>query len=108
VWALDYQFDQTTDARTLKLLNIVDEHTREALTIQVDRRIDADATVAVLDRLVAERGTTPRFIRCDIHSEWRADGTWGSGRPCRFVGDRRSSVTAALATGAAWGRLLAR
>jgi putative transposase len=47
----------------------VDEHTREALTIQVDRRIDADATVAVLDRLAAERGTTPRFIRCDIHAE---------------------------------------
>jgi putative transposase len=29
VWALDYQFDQTTDGRTLKLLNVVDEHTRE-------------------------------------------------------------------------------
>jgi putative transposase len=35
VWALDYQFDQTTDGRILKLLNIVDEHTREALTIEV-------------------------------------------------------------------------
>ena len=57
VWALDYQFDQTTDGRILKLLNVVDEHTREALTITVDRRIDADATVNVLDRLVAERGT---------------------------------------------------
>ena len=77
VWALDYQFDQTTDARTLKLLNIVDEHTREALTIQVNRRIDADATVNVLDRLVAERGTAPRFIRCGIHPEWRADGACG-------------------------------
>jgi putative transposase len=32
VWALDYQFDQTTDGRILKLLNVVDEHTREALT----------------------------------------------------------------------------
>jgi transposase InsO family protein len=30
VWALDYQFDQTADGRTLKLLNVVDEHTREA------------------------------------------------------------------------------
>jgi putative transposase len=30
VWALDYQFDQTEDGRRLKLLNIVDEHTREA------------------------------------------------------------------------------
>jgi hypothetical protein len=34
VWALDYQFDQTTDGRILKLLNVVDEHTREALTEQ--------------------------------------------------------------------------
>jgi putative transposase len=77
VWALDYQFDQTTDGRILKLLNVVDEHTHEALTITVERRLDADATVAVLDRLVAERQTAPRFIRCDIHSEWRADGACG-------------------------------
>jgi putative transposase len=77
VWALDYQFDQTTDGRILKLLNVVDEHTREALAITVDRRIDADATVAVLDRLVAERGAAPRFLRCDIHSEWCADGACG-------------------------------
>jgi putative transposase len=77
VWALDYQFDQTTDGRILKLLNIVDEHTREALAIAVDRRIDADATVNVLDHLVAERGAVPRFIRCDIHPEWRADRACG-------------------------------
>jgi hypothetical protein len=32
VWALDDQFDQTTDGRILKLLNVVDEHTREART----------------------------------------------------------------------------
>jgi putative transposase len=82
VWALDYQFDQTQDGRRLKLLNIVDEHTREALAIQVDRRIDADATVAVLDRLVAERRTTPRFIRCDNGPELTANALrdW-----CRFT-----------------------
>jgi hypothetical protein len=39
----------------------VDDHTREALTVTVERRIDADATVAVVDRLVAERRTAPRF-----------------------------------------------
>ena len=69
MWALDYQFDQTEDGRRLKLLNVVDEHTREALAIVVDRRIDADATVNVLDHLVDERGRPPRFIRCDIHAE---------------------------------------
>jgi putative transposase len=81
VWALDYQFDQTQDGRVLKLLNVVDEHTREALTITVNRRIDADATVAVLDRLVAERGTSPRFIRCDNGPELTANALrdW-----CRF------------------------
>ena len=76
-WALDYQFDQTLDGRILKLLNVVDEHTREALAIHVDRRIDADATAAVLDRVVAERGTAPRFVRCDIHPECRADRACG-------------------------------
>jgi hypothetical protein len=33
------------------------------LAIKVDRRIDADATLAVLDRLVAEGATPPRFVR---------------------------------------------
>jgi putative transposase len=82
VWALDYQFDQTTDGRILKLLNVVDEHTREALAIAVERRIDADATVGVLDHLVAERGTTPRFIRCDNGPELTANALrdW-----CRFT-----------------------
>ena len=39
-----------------KLLNIVDEFTREALAMHVARGIDADQTVAVLDRLALKRG----------------------------------------------------
>ncbi len=31
VWSIDFQFDQTDDAKTLKLLNIFDEFTRECL-----------------------------------------------------------------------------
>jgi putative transposase len=95
VWALDYQFDQTQDGRRLKLLNVVDEHTREALTITVNRRIDADATVAVLDRLVAERQTTPRFIRCDNGPELTANALrdW-----CRFTG----AGTSYIEPGAPW------
>ena len=42
VWAFDFQFDQTADGRVLKLLNIVDEFTREALEMLVERSIDAD------------------------------------------------------------------
>ena len=42
VWAFDFQFDQTVDGRVLKLLNVVDEFTREALAMLVARSIDAD------------------------------------------------------------------
>jgi hypothetical protein len=59
------------------------------LTITVDRRIDADATVEVLDRLVAERQTTPRFIRCENGPELTANALrdW-----CRFAGAGTSYV----------------
>jgi putative transposase len=42
LWALDFQFDTTEDNRILKLLNIVDEFTRECPAIAVERSIDAD------------------------------------------------------------------
>lgn len=62
VWAIDFQFDQTTEGRILKLLHVVDEFTREALAIRCERRIDANATVKVLDGLIAERGA-PEYLR---------------------------------------------
>lgn len=64
VWAIDYQFDTTSDGRTLKLCNIVDEFTREALSVTVGRFCDADATVTLLDNLARRRGA-PVFVRCD-------------------------------------------
>jgi hypothetical protein len=49
----------------------------------VERRIDVGATVRVLDHLVAERGATPRFVRCDNGPEFTANALrdW-----CRFIG----------------------
>jgi putative transposase len=81
VWAIDFQWDQTADGHNLKLLHVVDEFTREALAIECHRRIDADHTVSVLDRLVGERGTTPGFVRCDNGPEMTAHALrdW-----CRF------------------------
>lgn len=65
LWAIDFQFDTTADRCTIKMLNIIDEYTRECLAIVVDRSIDADHVVAVLDRLCVERGTAPAFVRLD-------------------------------------------
>jgi putative transposase len=80
LWALDFQFDTTADNRTLKLLNIVDEFTRECLAIDVARSIDADSVVATLERLACERGA-PAFVRFDNGPEFIANAVadW-----CRF------------------------
>ena len=73
VWALDFQFDTTVDGRTLKLLHVVDEHTREALAIRVARSIDADHAVRVLDQIVRERGAAPELVRMDNGPEMTAN-----------------------------------
>ncbi|CDO91394.1 IS3 family transposase [Mycobacterium ahvazicum] len=80
IWAMDFQFDTTADGRTLKLLNIIDEFTREALAIEVDRSINTDDVVAVLDRLAGARGV-PAYVRFDNGPEFVAHAVsdW-----CRF------------------------
>ena len=94
VWALDFQFDTTSDGRILKLLHVVDEHTREALWIEVARRIDADATVAILERIAATRAA-PELIRMDNGPELTAHAIrdW-----CRATG----ASTAYIEPGSPW------
>jgi putative transposase len=82
LWALDFQFDTTVDRRTIKLLNVVDEYTRECPAIVVARSINADEVVATLDRLALQRGA-PAFVRFDNGPEFIAAAVadW-----CRFNG----------------------
>jgi putative transposase len=82
VWALDFQFDETADRRRLKLLNIIDEHTRQALAMRVGRTCDADAVVAVIEQLVAQRGA-PARLRMDNGPELIA---WALRDWCRLAG----------------------
>lgn len=71
IWAMDFQFDTTADGRTVKMLNVIDEFTREALAIEVDRSIDADGVVDVLDRLALKHGA-PHYVRFDNGPDsWR-------------------------------------
>lgn len=81
LWAMDFQFDTTVDGRTLKLLNVIDEYTREAIAIVAGRSINADRVVATLDRVAAERGRPPAYVRFDNGPEFVAAAVadW-----CRF------------------------
>ena len=64
VWALDFQFDETADLHCIKLLNVVEGFTREALAVEAFHSIDADGVVATVERLVAGRGA-PTHLRMD-------------------------------------------
>jgi transposase InsO family protein len=54
--AVDFQFHSTTDGRPVKIVSIVDEHTRECLGGLVERSITADTLIEELDRLTDQRG----------------------------------------------------
>lgn len=71
VWAMDFQFDTTADGRTIKMLNIIDEYTREALAIRVERSITADDVTNTLDALVTLR-QPPTYVRFDNGPEFVA------------------------------------
>ena len=51
VWAVDFQFDETSDRRRIKLCNVVDEYTREALAIRVDRTCTAENVITIIEQL---------------------------------------------------------
>ena len=64
VWAVDFQFDATTDGRPIKIVSIIDEHTRECLGGLVERSITGDILIDELDLLATNRGY-PAVLRCD-------------------------------------------
>jgi transposase InsO family protein len=71
VWAYDFVADRTRDGRPLKMLTIVDEHTRECLAIEVGRQMKSIDVLQVLSDLFVERGT-PEYIRSDNGPEFTA------------------------------------
>jgi putative transposase len=72
VWTYDFMSDQTEDGRSLKLLTVLDEFTRESLAIEVSRSIRGGDVIGVLEYLFLIRGL-PRFIRSDNGPEFIAD-----------------------------------
>jgi putative transposase len=94
VWAFDFQFDQTADGRGLKLLNVVDEFTRESLAMLVARSIDADTAVSILEVLAAERGA-PELLRCD-------NGPEMTGHALRDWCEQSKAGTAFIEPGSPW------
>jgi transposase InsO family protein len=68
VWSYDFMQERTHDGRPFRILNVIDEYTRECLAAVVKRRLTHDDVLLCLMRLFCERG----LLRSDNGSEFTA------------------------------------
>jgi transposase InsO family protein len=71
VWSYDFVTDRTTNGKAFRMLNIIDEFTRECLSITVNRKIGAQDVIDALFNLFIFRGI-PEHIRSDNGPEFTA------------------------------------
>jgi len=87
VWSYDFVSARTHDGRTLRLLTLIDEYTRECLAIRVARRLGRYEVIETLAEVMLDRGI-PEHIRSDNGPEFVARelrkwlATLGTGTLC--------------------------
>ena len=71
VWSYDFVHCRTDDGRAFRMLNILDEFTRECLAIRIRRKLNSIDVIDVLTDLFILRGI-PAYIRSDNGPEFVA------------------------------------
>ena len=84
-WSMDFMSDQLRDGRSFRLFNVLDDHNREGLGIDVDLSLPAARVIRALDQIIAWRGP-PVAIRCDNGPEYvsHAMQAWATSRGIRL------------------------
>lgn len=68
-WSMDFVAQRLPDGRWARILAVVDQYTRECLTLFADTALSGDKVAMALDQVVAERGR-PRSITVDNGTEF--------------------------------------
>lgn len=71
VWSYDFVEDRTHDGRKYRMLNVIDEFTRECLAIRINRKLKSTDVIDVLSDLFILRGI-PMHVRSDNGPEFIA------------------------------------
>lgn len=61
-WSLDFVHDRLVNGRALRILTVVDDHTRECLWLEVDTSLSGLRVARVLDQLIELRGRPKRVL----------------------------------------------
>lgn len=69
MWSMDFMHDALYNGRKVKILNILEEFNRQALTMEVDTGITSKRVIEILDRLIEKHGK-PLCIRTDNGPEF--------------------------------------
>jgi transposase InsO family protein len=69
VWSYDFVHHRTDDGRAFRILNIIDEYSRECLAIRVKRKLNSTDVIDALTDLFIIRGI-PAYIRSDNGPEF--------------------------------------
>jgi len=69
VWSYDFVEGRTHDGRRFRMLNIIDEFTRECLAIRIDRKLNSTDVIDALSDLFILRGV-PGHVRSDNGPEF--------------------------------------
>lgn len=72
VWAIDFVHDKLSNARSYKMLTVLDEYTREALCVAVRSKMTANDVLDALYPLLMKHGK-PEYIRSDNGPEFIAE-----------------------------------
>lgn len=77
-WSADFVSEKLTDGRSIRILTVIDQFTRECVWLEADRSMSGPKVVAALTRAIAERGATPASMTLDNGSEFagRAMEAW--------------------------------
>jgi putative transposase len=75
-WSLDFVHDQFANGRRFRVLNVIDEVTRECLAAVPDTSISGKRVVRELETLVARRGA-PKMIVSDNGTEFTSNAVLG-------------------------------
>ena len=72
VWSYDFVLERTHDGRAFRILNVIDEYTRECLAVKVKRHLNHEDVQECLTNLFCERGV-PVHLRSDNGPEFIAN-----------------------------------